>query len=104
MVVDTTILNCLRSYIMKPAIITFLIVLMGLQFSCKPKSGEQSAGNQAKKISDKGVNIAYSDTGKGDTTLLFVHGWAINRGYWSEQVKHFSSRYRVVAIDLPGFG
>jgi len=89
---------------MKPALITVLIVLMGLQFSCKPKTTEPSANNQPKKVSDKGVNIAYSDTGKGDTTLLFVHGWAINRSYWSEQVKHFSNRYRVVTMDLPGFG
>src|SRR3569833_482683 len=89
---------------MKPALITALIILTGLQFSCKPKSTGESAGNQPKKVSDKGVNIAYSDTGTGDTTLLFVHGWAINRSYWSEQVKHFSSRYRIVTMDLPGFG
>jgi len=56
------------------------------------------------KIKNKGVNIAYIDTHKGDTTLLFVHGWCINKGYWSNQLAYFSKRYRVVTIDLPGFG
>jgi len=55
-------------------------------------------------IADQGVNIVYDDTGKGDTTLLFVHGWAINRSYWADQVDHFKGRYRVVTIDLPGYG
>ncbi|NCD69622.1 alpha/beta fold hydrolase [Mucilaginibacter agri] len=56
------------------------------------------------KIANNGVNIAYIDTGKGDTTLLFVHGWCINKGYWHNQTDYFSKNYRVVAIDLPGFG
>lgn len=56
------------------------------------------------KISHKGVNIAYTDEGKGPLTLLFVHGWGINRTYWNNQLNYFKSRYRVVAIDLPGFG
>jgi pimeloyl-ACP methyl ester carboxylesterase len=56
------------------------------------------------KISNHGVNIAYTDTGKGDTTLLFVHGWCINKSYFTEQVKYFGNRYRVITIDLPGYG
>ena len=71
-----------------------------LQFSCN----QNQTKNTPVKISDQGVNIAYSDTNKGDTTLLFVHGWGINRGYWSNQVSFFDKKYRVVAIDLPGFG
>jgi pimeloyl-ACP methyl ester carboxylesterase len=55
-------------------------------------------------IHNNGVNIAFTDTGKSDTTLLFVHGWAINKSYWSNQVAYFGKRYRVVTIDLPGFG
>ncbi len=55
-------------------------------------------------INNNGVNIAFTDTGKSDTTLLFVHGWAINKEYWANQVLYFSKKYRVVTIDLPGFG
>jgi len=55
-------------------------------------------------IHNNGVNIAFTDTGTNDTTLLFVHGWAINKSYWSNQVAYFGKHYRVVTIDLPGFG
>jgi pimeloyl-ACP methyl ester carboxylesterase len=51
-----------------------------------------------------GVQIAYNKSGTGDTTLFFVHGWCINKEYWQQQIKFFSPRYTVVAIDLPGFG
>jgi pimeloyl-ACP methyl ester carboxylesterase len=56
------------------------------------------------QISNGGTAIAYTDTGKGDTTLLFIHGWCINKEYWQPQVEFFRGRYRVVTLDLPGFG
>jgi pimeloyl-ACP methyl ester carboxylesterase len=51
-----------------------------------------------------GTDISYTVCGTGDTTLLFIHGWCINKEYWQQQVAHFCPRYKVVAIDLPGFG
>ncbi|QEC65944.1 alpha/beta hydrolase [Panacibacter ginsenosidivorans] len=48
--------------------------------------------------------ISYSKTGKGDTALVFVHGWGINKEYWKSQVDAFSNRYTVVTIDLSGHG
>lgn len=62
------------------------------------------ACNHGTTVNNQGVDIAYTDTGKGDTTLLFVHGWCLNKGYWSNQVDFFKDRYRVVTVDLPGFG
>lgn len=55
-------------------------------------------------IRDKQVLINYYQQGKGDTTLLFLHGWCIDGGYWKNQVDYFSNNYAVYAIDLPGFG
>ena len=48
--------------------------------------------------------IAYTSTGKADTSLLFIHGWCINQTYWDAQVAFFSPRYQVISVDLPGFG
>ena len=42
--------------------------------------------------------------GDGKFTLLFVHGWCIDQSYWSNQVAAFNSNYKIVTIDLPGFG
>lgn len=56
------------------------------------------------KVENKGVNIAYDDSKKGDTTLVFIHGWGINRSYWENQDTVFAKHFRVIEMDLPGFG
>lgn len=55
-------------------------------------------------VENDGNKIATAVCGDGDTTLLFIHGWCINKEYWDAQVKYFCPRYKVVTIDLPGFG
>lgn len=50
------------------------------------------------------VNIAYTKEGKGDTALVFLHGWGINKEYWNEQAATFKDRYTVVLVDLGGHG
>jgi pimeloyl-ACP methyl ester carboxylesterase len=42
--------------------------------------------------------------GRGDVTLLFVHGWSCDSRYWREQVPVFEKKYRVVTMDLAGHG
>jgi len=56
------------------------------------------------RVSNKGVFIDHESCGQGDTTLLFVHGWAIDQTYWSNQMEEFCPEYHVVTFDLPGFG
>lgn len=56
------------------------------------------------EIYSKGARMDYEVEGKGDTTLLFVHGWCINKSYWEKQVDFFKSDYRIIALDLPGHG
>jgi pimeloyl-ACP methyl ester carboxylesterase len=85
---------------MKPFILSAFCILTFIQSSCTNNHKDK----KPIKITDKGVNIAYTDNGKGDTTLLFVHGWCINKTYWASQVKYFGNKYRVVTVDLPGFG
>lgn len=55
-------------------------------------------------VTDKGVRIDYTDTGSDDTALVFVHGWGLNKSYWSNQVAFFKDHYRIITLDLPGFG
>ncbi|MDZ7757396.1 alpha/beta hydrolase [Rhodohalobacter sp.] len=49
-------------------------------------------------------SIAYIDEGSGDKTLLLVHGLASNAGFWRYNIDALAQDYRVVAIDLPGYG
>lgn len=50
-----------------------------------------------------GQRMAYTDEGKGPA-LLFVHGFPLNGGCWSQQSDAFKATNRVVTPDLPGFG
>ncbi|RAJ95720.1 pimeloyl-ACP methyl ester carboxylesterase [Larkinella arboricola] len=57
-----------------------------------------------KEIQRDGTTIRYRLEGKGNTTLLFVHGAFINQTYWDNQVAFFSPDFQVVTLDLPGHG
>ncbi|WP_446830130.1 alpha/beta fold hydrolase [Candidatus Foliamicus sp.] len=51
-----------------------------------------------------GVAIHYDVQGEGDLTLVFVHGWNCDRGYWAAQRDFFARSHRVVTVDLAGHG
>jgi len=55
-------------------------------------------------ISADGVEISFHQEGKGEPALVFIHGWANNRSIWDTLVPHFSGKYKVVTIDLAGYG
>lgn len=48
--------------------------------------------------------VAYIDVGEGPETLLLVHGLASNAGFWRYNIPELAEHYRVVAVDLPGYG
>jgi pimeloyl-ACP methyl ester carboxylesterase len=50
------------------------------------------------------IDLAYDDTGKGNDTLVLIHGAYGDRSVYSEQVRHFSSSFRVITLDLRGHG
>ena len=62
----------------------------------------QAAGGKVK--SSDGVEIAYSVSGKGEPALIFVHGWGWDQSLWKKQIAKFSSKYKVVTLDLAGHG
>ncbi|PKV67328.1 alpha/beta fold hydrolase [Pontibacter ramchanderi] len=51
-----------------------------------------------------GVNVAYTDEGKGPETLIFIHGLGSYSPAWNKNVSELSQHYRCIAIDLPGYG
>lgn len=56
-------------------------------------------------INIKGVNINYLDYGKkSGNTLVLLHGWGQNIEMMDMLGKPFIENYRIINIDLPGFG
>ena len=45
-----------------------------------------------------GIRLHYVEAGSGPS-LLFVPGWTSFAGLWERQIRYFSARYRVVAMD-----
>lgn len=51
-----------------------------------------------------GAKVHYTNYGKGETALFFVHGWSCDETVWSEQAPVLAEKMRVITIDLPGHG
>ncbi|GJM28367.1 MAG: hypothetical protein DHS20C17_10020 [Cyclobacteriaceae bacterium] len=73
---------------------------------CQPPSETDAYTSYSinSKIYYQDVKIDYNLCGSGDLTLLFIHGWCIDKGYWSYQRDGFCTDYQVITFDLPGFG
>lgn len=48
--------------------------------------------------------LAASRVAGGAPTLIFLHGWAGDRSYWSRQLETFGGRHEVLTVDMPGHG
>ena len=51
----------------------------------------------------EGLKVHYKVLGSGQPTLLLVHGWTCNLGFWKAQAP-LAEQMRVVLVDLPGHG
>lgn len=49
-------------------------------------------------------NIAYTDEGKGEKTIIFIHGLGSYLQAWIKNVDVLKKDYRCISIDLPGYG
>src|SRR5262249_842799 len=88
----------------RPAGFSFAIVC--LLYFVPPALGREGADKPTRgtaRAAD-GLSIAYDVRGKGDTALVFLHGWCGDREAWRFQLDAFAGDYRVVAIDLGGHG
>jgi pimeloyl-ACP methyl ester carboxylesterase len=61
------------------------------------------AATPSRHASFEGMRIHYKVLGAGEPTLVLVHGWSCNLGFWSGQAP-LAKSMRVVLVDLPGHG
>jgi sigma-B regulation protein RsbQ len=86
----------------------WLYFAMAFAFVLAGMSGNVIRAQEARGTShfaklDK-ARIHYVNYGKGDEALVLIHGWTQNIDAWRDNVADLASRYRVIAIDLPGHG
>lgn len=87
-----------------PMILAFVLLAIG----CAPKRGVAFADLDypmpTKSVAVGTAEIAVSDTGKGERTLVLIHGLGSSMPAWKNNVAALAAQHRVVTIDLPGYG
>ena len=87
-----------------------LILLAALYLWTPDKSKaelEKSYGSPKNAyVSALGVNLHYQDTGpsKNAIPIVFLHGFGASLQTWETWAQALSEDYRVISVDLPGFG
>jgi pimeloyl-ACP methyl ester carboxylesterase len=92
----------------RPAAACWLLVLFGMlagplgcmSFHRGPISGEPA---DATFMQLDGARVRYRDVGQGPAVVL-IHGFASSLDAWAGVVPALSSKHRVIALDLKGFG
>jgi len=80
--------------------IVFLVILIAAAYLIYAQAGS----NNKTAVSKDGTKIVYSVYGKGEPALVFVHGWCGSRSVWDNQVPYFAKKYKVIVLDLGGYG
>jgi abhydrolase domain-containing protein 6 len=72
-----------------------------MQFATNLERGR--AGLSEHQIAVDGLDLAYTDGGEGEV-ILMVHGFNADKDNWTRMAAGLTDDYRVIALDLPGFG
>jgi pimeloyl-ACP methyl ester carboxylesterase len=96
---------------MKPLFSVLLLFFLPIISCAQVNLGEEDAFQEIQyfsvvskvKLSDN-IEIAYTDTGKGDKILLFIHGLGGYLKHWQFNVSELSNEFRCIAVDLAGYG
>lgn len=84
------------------AVMTSLMLISG----CAPSDQsirDKYAGGESKFIDIDGLRVHYRDEGTGPV-LLCLHGVQSSLHTWDGWTKALSNKYRIIRIDLPGWG
>ncbi len=80
-------------------------LLVALLSLAAPSASPQDAiaAAPSRFASYSGMRVHYKLLGAGEPTLLLVHGWTCNLGFWSGQAP-LARSMRLLLVDLPGHG
>lgn len=88
------------------------IIMMGVQscatshyYKLKPiEYNDLDYGYDVQHSKVRNINVAYIDEGSGNQTIFLIHGLGTYAKGWIKNIDALSENYRVIAIDLPGYG
>lgn len=50
------------------------------------------------------ITTCYDDLGKGQTPIILIHGFPLNKSSWQPQIDYLKKSHRVITYDIRGFG
>jgi pimeloyl-ACP methyl ester carboxylesterase len=56
------------------------------------------------EIQVDGLNIRYTEQGEGPKVAVILEGWGTSIEVYESVARDISDKYRVITLDLPGFG
>ena len=62
------------------------------------------SGLKLKEAQIPGFRITYLDSEGAGEPLLLIHGFGGDKDNWTRIARHLRQHYRVIALDLPGYG
>jgi pimeloyl-ACP methyl ester carboxylesterase len=83
--------------------IAVIVLMLGCFYSSSYGEGLFDMETGRKTFVHDGVNISYIDRGSG-TPMLMLHGFGASSYSWRYIISGFAKEYRVLAVDLKGFG
>ena len=63
-----------------------------------------AAAGESHFISHGANRIHYVTAGQGPRTIVLIHGWSCNLGFWRKQIPALADKARLILVDLPGHG
>jgi len=84
---------------------TTLLLAAGCVSSPKSAGATSTWADAKPRFAGFGTNkVHYLSVGAGRHTIVLIHCWAGNSGFWREQVPAVAAKARLILIDLPGHG
>jgi pimeloyl-ACP methyl ester carboxylesterase len=84
------------------AVIVLLLVVAGWQLTDQVR--RPGPPHHAEYLQAGDVRVRALRAGHGDTTIVLIHGFGEHLLTWRSVVDPLAADYRVIALDLPGFG
>lgn len=63
-----------------------------------------ASGLEHREVDIPGFHLHYLDSGGTGAPLILVHGFGGDKDNWTRIARHLRRHYRVIALDLPGYG
>lgn len=77
----------------------------GFSFAQNFKIEDLSYPYEVKKLRLQGnIELAYTEEGKGEQVLLFIHGLGSYLPVWKNNIETLKKSFRCIVVDLPGYG